>query len=116
MPRETLPEDVGAEEHVNSAGAKEVLFVQYARVDGVLRGGAPPLVRRDARGKCEQQRRAVRTASVESQPPVLPLLEFTKLWSCRRMYRASKLSQITKTFKKCYCQYAGDEFLEYTRS
>ena len=92
----------GAEEHATSAGAKEVMFVQYARVDGVLRGGAPPPVRRDARGQCEQQRLAkpaVRTASVESQPPVLRPLEFTKLWSCRRTYRASKLSQITKTFK-----------------
>ena len=87
----------GAEEHVNSAGAKEAASVQYARVDGALPGGAPPPVRRDARGPCEQQRRvkpAARTAPVESQPPVLRPLEFTKLWSCRRMYRVSKLSQI----------------------
>ena len=56
----------GATGHDNSAGAKDVMSVQYARVDGVLRGGAPPPVRRDARGQREQPRRAkpvVRTAS-----------------------------------------------------
>ena len=60
----------GAKGHDNSAGAKEVMSVQYARVDGVLRDGAPPPVRRDARGQREQQRRAkpvVRTASDRRQ-------------------------------------------------
>ena len=91
----------GAKGHDNSAGAKEVMSVQYARVDGVLRGGAPPPVRRDARGQREQQRRAkpvVRTASDRRQPVLRPL-EFTKLWSSRRMYRASKCSAVTKTLK-----------------
>ena len=92
----------GAEEHANSTGAKEVMLVQYARVDGVLRGGAR---------QCEQQRRAkpaVRTASVEGQPSVLRPLEFTKLCSCRRMYRSSKLS---KTLRIAIVNMQGMNFL-----
>ena len=102
-PGETLPEDVELRSTSIRQGQKKFCLYSMARVDGVLRGGAPPP---DARGQCEQQRCAkppVRTASVESQPPVLRPLEITKLWSCRRMYRASKLSQIIKTFLKCYC-------------
>ena len=104
----------GAEEHVNSAGAKEATSAQYARVNGVLRGGAPPLVRRDAHGQCEQQRLtkpAARTAPVESQPPVLRPLEFTKLWSYIRMFRVSKLSQITKALKIAAVNMHGMNFL-----
>ena len=106
----------GAEGHDNSAGAKEAMSVQYARVDGVLRGGAPPPVRRDARGQREQQRRAkpvVRTASDRRQPVLRPL-EFTKLWSSRRMYRASKCLAITKTLKiaTINMQDSGNETLD----